>query len=91
MQLQFSELDAAFRLIKLTGSLDIIGTGEIETRFAGYCALNDTCVLVDLSGVDFTRLHWDSAPCPERQIACQPRRKDVHPQPHAGRFAYPRH
>lgn len=53
MQLDFSELGDKTRLIKLSGRLDIIGTGEIETRFAGYCAVNQCRILVDLSGVDF--------------------------------------
>lgn len=53
MKLEFSELNGSTRLIKLSGRLDIIGTGEIETRFAGYCAVNQCRVLVDLSGVDF--------------------------------------
>ena len=53
MIMVFSELDGNTRLIKLAGRLDIIGTGEIETRFAGYCAVNNARVLVDLTGVDF--------------------------------------
>ena len=53
MVLEFSELSENTVLIKLAGRLDIIGTGEIETRFAGYCAVNNSRVLVDLSGVDF--------------------------------------
>ena len=38
MQLQYRELENNIRLIKLIGKLDIIGTGEIETKFAGHCA-----------------------------------------------------
>ena len=53
MRMQFSELDANTYLIQLEGRLDIVGVGEIETKFAGYCAVNNACVLVDLSGVDF--------------------------------------
>ncbi|HEX8991641.1 MAG TPA: STAS domain-containing protein [Anaerolineales bacterium] len=53
MQLEFSELDGTTRLLRLSGRLDIVGTGEIETRFAGYCAVNECRVLVDLAGVDF--------------------------------------
>ena len=53
MLLEFSELDDGLRLIKLSGRLDIIGTGEIETKFTGYCAVNNGRVLVDMSGVDF--------------------------------------
>jgi len=53
MQIQYSELDNNIRLIQLTGTLDIIGTGEIETKFSGYCSGDNTRVVVDLSGVDF--------------------------------------
>ena len=38
MELQYSERDNHIRLIKLTGRLDIIGRGEIGTKFAGYCS-----------------------------------------------------
>ncbi len=53
MQLEYKELDNGIRLIELTGTLDIIGTGEIETKFTGYCAGDKVRVVVDLSGVDF--------------------------------------
>ena len=53
MVLEFSDLGGDIHLIRLMGRLDIIGTGEIEIRFAGYCAVNNCRVLVDLSGVDF--------------------------------------
>ncbi|MEP7134479.1 MAG: STAS domain-containing protein [Chloroflexota bacterium] len=53
MELQYSELDNDIRSIKLIGRLDIIGTGAIETKFAGYCAGEKPRVLVDLSEVDF--------------------------------------
>jgi anti-anti-sigma factor len=53
MKLEYSELDSSIRLIKLTGTLDIIGTSAIETKFAGYCAGEKPRVLVDLSEVDF--------------------------------------
>jgi anti-sigma B factor antagonist len=53
VKMEMRELEAKARLIKLMGSLDIAGTGEIETRFAGYCAAPEARVLVDLSGVDF--------------------------------------
>lgn len=53
MELQYSELPNNIRLIKLKGTLDIIGTGQIETRFAGYCAGENVRVVVDLSEVDF--------------------------------------
>ncbi len=53
MQMDFIELDHGIRLIKLTGRLDILGVGQIETSFAGYCSGEKPLVLVDLSGVDF--------------------------------------
>jgi anti-anti-sigma factor len=53
MELQYRELDKDIRLIKLTGRLDIIGTGQIETKFSGHCAGDRVRVIVDLSEVDF--------------------------------------
>ena len=46
-------MNNGIRLIKLGGRLDIIGTGAIETKFAGYCAGENPRVVVDLSDVDF--------------------------------------
>ena len=53
MQLQFNELHNGIREIKLTGRLDIIGTGEVETKFAGYCSGEKVHVVVDVTEVDF--------------------------------------
>jgi anti-sigma B factor antagonist len=53
MNMDYSELDNGIGLIKLDGKLDIIGTGEIETKFAGYCAGDKVRVVVDLSEVSF--------------------------------------
>jgi anti-sigma B factor antagonist len=53
MEISYSELDSGISLIKLKGKLDIIGTGEIENKFAGYCAGGKVRVVVDLSEVDF--------------------------------------
>lgn len=53
MQLLYSELDKSIRLIKLSGTLDVVGTGEIETVFSGYCSGDQVRVVVDLSEVDF--------------------------------------
>ena len=53
METLYSELDNGICLIKLKGRLDIVGTGEIETRFTGYCAGDNVRVVVDLSEVDF--------------------------------------
>lgn len=53
MELQYRELDNNIRMIKLIGKLDIIGVGQIETKFAGYCGGEKARVVVDLSEVDF--------------------------------------
>ena len=53
MEMQFSKFDNDIRMIKLNGKLDIIGTGEIETKFAGYCSGENVRVIVDLSEVSF--------------------------------------
>ena len=53
MELRYSDLENNIRLIKLVGTLDIVGVGAIETKFAGYCAGEKARVLVDLSDVDF--------------------------------------
>jgi anti-anti-sigma factor len=53
MEMHYSELNKGISLIKLSGKLDIIGTGEIETKFMGYCAGEKVRVVVDLSEVDF--------------------------------------
>ena len=53
MEIRYSELDNGIILIRLSGRLDIIGTGEIETKFTGYCAGEKVRVIMDLSGVDF--------------------------------------
>lgn len=53
MELQYSELDHNISMIKLIGKLDIAGVSEIETSFAGYCAGDGVCLLVDLSEVEF--------------------------------------
>lgn len=53
MELHYSELNNNIRMIKLKGRFDIIGTGQIETRFAGHCGGENVRVVVDLSEVDF--------------------------------------
>ena len=53
MELQYSELDNNISMIKLIGKMDIIGVGEVETSFAGYCAGDGIRMLVDLSEVEF--------------------------------------
>lgn len=34
MEIQYGELDNGIRMIKLIGTLDVVGTGEIETKFS---------------------------------------------------------
>lgn len=53
MEIHYTELNNGIRLIKLSGTLDIIGTGAIETKFAGYCSGENPRVAVDFSEVDF--------------------------------------
>jgi len=53
MEIQFNVMQNDIRLLKLIGKMDIVGTGEIETKFAGYCAGENSRVVVDLSAVDF--------------------------------------
>jgi anti-sigma B factor antagonist len=53
MEIHYNELENGIGLIKLNGKLDIIGVGEIETKFAGYCSGDKTRVVVDLSQVGF--------------------------------------
>lgn len=53
MEIHYTELNNGIRLIKLSGTLDIIGTGAIETKFAGYCSGENPRVVVDFSEVDF--------------------------------------
>ena len=53
MNIQYNEMDNGIHLIRLSGRLDIIGTGEIETKFAAFCSGNNSRVIVDLSEVDF--------------------------------------
>jgi len=53
MELQYSELNNGIRVIKLNGKLDVLGAGEIETKFTGHCAGGKVHVLTDLSEVSF--------------------------------------
>jgi anti-sigma B factor antagonist len=53
MELQYNELENTIRVIKLIGRLDILGVGDIETKFTGYCAGERPRVLVDLSDVEY--------------------------------------
>jgi len=53
MEIHYNELDNGIGLIRLSGKLDIIGTGEIETKFVGYSSGDKVRMVVDLSEVDF--------------------------------------
>ena len=53
IELQYNEMDNDIRVIKLNGTLDTIGTGQIETKFTGLCSGNNVRVIVDLSEVGF--------------------------------------
>lgn len=53
MEIQYNELSNGIRLIKLIGTLDIMGVNEIDIKFTGYCSGENVRVLVDLSQVDF--------------------------------------
>jgi anti-sigma B factor antagonist len=53
MELQYRELTGNIRLLRLIGSLDINGVGQVETQFSGYGAGEKPRVIVDLSGVTF--------------------------------------
>jgi len=53
MEIQYSELENGIRWLKLNGSLDILGTGAIETKFSGCCSGDKVRAVVDLSEVSF--------------------------------------
>lgn len=53
MRLQYGELDGDIRLIKLSGALDIHGVNDVELEFVRLCTGENTCVLVDLSKVNY--------------------------------------
>jgi anti-anti-sigma factor len=53
MPIQYEDTSANIRLIKISGRLDIPGTGEIEGKFAALAATDKHPVLVDLTEVSF--------------------------------------
>jgi anti-anti-sigma factor len=53
MELEHNKLNSGVHVLKLRGRLDIVGNGQIETKFSGYCAVDKGRVVVDLAGVDF--------------------------------------
>ncbi|MGE5946123.1 MAG: STAS domain-containing protein [Betaproteobacteria bacterium] len=53
MPIQYEDTSANIRLIKISGRLDIPGTGEIEGKFAALAATDTHPVVVDLTEVSF--------------------------------------
>lgn len=53
MPIEYDDSNADFRLIKISGRLDIPGTGEIEGKFAALAASEQLPVIVDLTEVSF--------------------------------------
>ncbi len=53
MEIAFEDVSDSLRRISLVGRLDIVGTGEIETRFTALAASTAKRVVVDLSNVTF--------------------------------------
>lgn len=53
MEIQYSELDNDIRVIKLIGTLDIMGANAVDVKFSAYCSGENTRVIVDLSGVEY--------------------------------------
>lgn len=53
MQIQVEELNNGISLIKLDGTLDIMGANEIEIKFSGYCSGDNARVIVDMAGVNY--------------------------------------
>lgn len=53
MPIDFEDCSSQYRRITLSGRLDIIGTGEIEGKFAALSATAERRLVVDLTGVSF--------------------------------------
>lgn len=52
MSIAFEDSDSGVRTIKITGRMDITGTGEIELRFTTLAATEKRNILADLSDVE---------------------------------------
>lgn len=78
MELQCNKNGNGIGLIKLNGRLDIIGTGEIETKFTGYYSGDNRFI-----GSKFSCTHWHSVAYDQRQIHCYTWWKDcvIGPKP----------
>ena len=53
MNLEVNQLDDGIKQIKLSGRLDVKGTNEIENSFASHVTSGATCILIDMSEVEF--------------------------------------
>jgi anti-anti-sigma factor len=53
MPIDYKDTNAQYRLIEISGRLDIPGTGEIETKFAALAATSKQNLIVDLTAVSF--------------------------------------
>jgi anti-anti-sigma factor len=53
MDIAFEDLSSTLRRISIAGRLDIVGTGEIETKFTALAAATAKRVVVDLTKVTF--------------------------------------
>jgi anti-sigma B factor antagonist len=53
MDIEFEDLSDTLRRISLTGRLDIVGTGEIETKFTALAATTAKRIIIDLTNVTF--------------------------------------
>jgi anti-sigma B factor antagonist len=53
MEISAEQLDGSITRIKLAGRLDIEGTSAVETRLAGYMAVNKGAFILDLADVSF--------------------------------------
>ena len=53
MPIDYQDSSPDTRMIRISGRLDIIGTGEIEGKFAALAATEKMHLVVDLSAVSF--------------------------------------
>lgn len=53
MPIDYKDTNDHYRLIEISGRLDIPGTGEIETKFAALAASSKQNLVVDLTAVSF--------------------------------------
>lgn len=53
MPIDFEDTAAGIRYIKISGRLDILGSGEIDAKFASLAATEKYRLIVDLTAVSF--------------------------------------